>query len=155
MSNKNGLMAFLAIGMILLASAGTVYAQDLLEQADKSLKDTDEATGRTFFALFPGFEESLNSTLNEVDKNLSFMKDNHWIFYVIFLIALISFSIKVWEMSDGLFINSVLGIAALLIILHMFDMAIKVTLLRFSLVFILGLGGVLIVLAFDFLGLPI
>jgi hypothetical protein len=155
MSNKNGLMALLAIGMILLTSAGTVYAQDLLEEADKSLKDTDEAAGHMFFALFPGFESSLNSTLEEIDRNFSFMKDNHWIFYVIFLILVISFSIKVWEMSDGLFINSVLGIAAILIILHMFGIAVKITLLRFSLIFILGLGGVLIVLAFHYLGLPI
>jgi hypothetical protein len=155
MANKNGFIALWAAGMILLAMAGAVYAQDLVDQTYQSLQDTDEASGNTFFALFPGYEQSLNSTLDEVDRNISFMKDNHWLFYVVFVIVLVSLLIKVWEKSDNYLINSILGIAALLIILHMFNIAIKVTLLRFAMVLVLGLGGVVIVLILHYLGLPI
>jgi len=156
MDYKNGFVALLALGMILLASIGTVSADDqlkpYLDQAYKFMKDSDQNAGNTFFRFFPGFEDSLNSTLSWLDEKISFMKDNHWIFYVVFFIVVVSLLIKVWERSDGYVINSIVGIAALLILIHVLGVLIRVTLLRFALVLVLGLGGVLIVLAMHYLG---
>lgn len=119
------------------------------------LKEFDEKAGATFFRLFPNLEESLNKTTESIDGFMPFMRDYHWVIYLLLFFVVVGLLIKVWEESSHYLVNSLLGLILLITCIHLLEMKINVTLFGLIITLILGVPGVLVILALHYLGVTV
>jgi len=161
---KSKLFNFLVISLLFLSVVQFVSAEDKLKPVLEQLYDaTQQIVDRVeeiVYGFFPGLEDSvenlksifLSSPVLEWFPNL---RGFFWLFYVAAFFAIMAIIAKVWSMSKHFILNSVVGIIILLILVHYFDVEIKVTLLKLALIAIFGVPGVLFVLIAHYLGIPL
>jgi hypothetical protein len=110
---------------------------------------------RTFYSLFPTFEESLSSFMGSLDRTLPFLKDFHWIVYLAMFFVLMAILAKMWEMSKHYIYNSIVGVVLLLICIHLLGVELKITLLTLLITAVFGVPGVLFILIAHYAGIVI
>ncbi len=140
-----------------ILTAPAVSAEDKLKPALDSIynaiKTLADMIGGIIFSVFPSLENSIEGILNSIDKFLPFMKDYHWIFYILIFIAIMAILAELWRMSKYYIINSISGLIFLLILIHIFGVEISITLPALIMIVLFGIPGVLLILILHYLGI--
>lgn len=149
----------LALATLLTIFSGYAFAEDKLKPYVDYLAKTIQGLAspliRTFYNLFPSFEESLTAFMKSVDTTLPFLKDFHWLVYLAIFFVFMAILAKLWEMSKHYIINSVVGVILLLICIHILGVELKITLLTLLVTAIFGVPGVLFILIAHYMGIVI
>lgn len=158
-------MQFRDLNKILITSILILYLSSFAAADDKLKPVLDEIYGviktiagklrDIFFSFFPSFEDYLTETMDFIDKNFPIMKDFHWIIYLAIFFAVMAILSKLWEISRYYIINSVIGIILLLILIHILEVKIKITLLTLIIVTLFGVPGILFILILHYCGIVI
>ena len=147
----------IAVLMVLLS--GYAAAEDKLkpfiDYLAKIIQGLSDPLLRTFYSLFPTFEESLTTFMSSLDKTLPFLKDFHWIVYIALFFVLMAILAKMWEMSKHYVYNSIVGVVLLLICIHLLGVELKITLLTLLITAVFGVPGVLLILIAHYMGIVI
>jgi len=161
---KSKIIHFLIASLFLLYVIQSVSAEDKLKPMIDRL---NEATHKfvdkileILYEYFPHLEESVKEVksgeyFSPVTDLLPFLKDIQWIFYVAAFFVIMAVLAKIWSISKQFIINSVAGIIMLLIAIHVFEVEIKVTLLKLVLIALFGVPGTLFVLVAHYWGIPL
>ena len=148
-----------AVSLSILLLCGFAAAEDKLKPfVDKTysvIKEVDTRIGEFLFSLFPSFRESLNATMKSMDRVFPFIAGFHWVFYVAIFIGILATLSRLYDISKRYVINSILGIALLLIFIHVLGVELKITLLTLIITALLGVPGVLFVLILHYMGIVI
>jgi hypothetical protein len=148
-----------ALVFSLLALCASVSAEDklkpYLDRTYSVVHEFDTRVGELFFGFFPTFKESLASTMKSVDRVFPFIAGFHWVFYVATFIGILAMLSRLCEISKRYLINSVLGIALLLILIHVLGVELKITLFTLIAAALLGVPGVLLALLLHYTGIVI
>jgi len=164
MIGRNKVFKVLLLTTILLSLSLSASSEDklkpLLEGAYNSIKVVVDNVAGLLFGLFPGIRESLYSLFfwEPEEEYLSWvisLRSLFWLFYIAAFIVLIAFLLQIWSMSKRYLYNTITGIGILLICIHLLDVEIEFTLLNLILVVLLGIPGALIVIVFQYIGIPI
>ena len=145
------------ISLSALLITPTVSAEDklkpVLDSIYNAIKALVDKTGGIIFSIFPSLQNSIEGILNSIDKFLPFMKDFHWVYYILIFIAIIAILAELWRMSEYYIINSISGIIFLLILIHIFGVEIHVTLPVLILIVLFGIPGVLLITLLHYMGI--
>lgn len=166
---------FLIAIVLLILLSGIVSAEDRLkpvldsiykpgrEMAERFYDTIKELTDRilsVLYTLFPSLEESIKNPpkpekpLLEIPVLRELEKFYFLIYLAIFFVA-IAILAKLWSLSKRYILNSISGVALLLILIHVFGVEIKVTLLRLIIIALFGIPGALFVLVLHYLGISL
>jgi len=149
----------LVIAFLMVLLSGYAAAEDKLkpfiDYLTKIIQDLSAPLKRTFYSLFPTFEESLTSFMSSLDKTLPFLKDFHWLVYLALFFVLMAILAKMWKMSREYIYNSIVGVILLLICIHILGVELKITLLTLLITAVFGVPGVLFTLVMHYTGIVI
>ncbi len=152
---KLNLILITLLSTLLIVS--TASAEDklkpILDSIYNAIKALVDKTGGIIFSIFPSLQNSIEGILNSIDNFLPFMKDFHWVYYILIFIAIIAILAELWHMSRYYIINSISGIIFLLILIHVVGVEIQVTLPVLVLIVLFGIPGVLLILILHYLGI--
>ncbi|GEM_PF-1048754 len=149
---------------LLLSLSMSACAEDklkpLLIGLYNSIKVVVDMVAGLIFNLFPGLRESLYSLFfwEPQEEYLSWvisLRSLFWIFYIAAFIVLIAFLLQIWSLSKRYLYNTVTGLGILLVCIHLLEVELEFTLLNLILVVLLGIPGALIVIGFQYIGIPI
>ena len=148
-----------ALASLLIVLSTYAAAEDKLkpyvDYLAKSIQGLPGPLIRTFYSLFPSFEESMIAFMKSVDTTMPFLKDYHWLVYLAIFFVVMAILTKMWEMSKHYIINSIVGVILLLICIHVLGVELKITLLTMLITAIFGVPGVLFILIAHYAGFVI
>ncbi len=155
---------FLAVILLILLLSIIVSADDklkpIIDTFFNAIKAVVDAISGFIFGFFPGLEESINSLLSRdflwpVSEWLPWIRSLYWLFYLAAFFAIIAIIAKLWSLSKRYILNSIVGVLLLLILIHIFDVEMKITLLKLIITAIFGVPGVIFILILHYLRIPL
>jgi len=158
------LIHLLIISLFFLSMLQSVSADDklkpMLERLQEATQKFVDKILEILYGFFPHLEESVEEVksgeyFEPVTELLPFLKDLYWIFYVAAFFVILAVLAKMWSMSKRFIINSVAGIALLLIAIHVLEVDIKVTILKLILIALFGVPGTVFVLIAHYWGISL
>ncbi|MEA1924860.1 MAG: hypothetical protein U9M95_03230 [Candidatus Altiarchaeota archaeon] len=161
---RNKIFKVILLTILLLSLSMSACAEDklkpLLEGVYNSMKGVVDSVAGLIFNMFPGLRESLYSLFfwEPQEEYLSWvisLRSLFWLVYIAAFIVLIAFLLQIWSMSKRYLYNTITGIGILLVCIHLLEVEIEFTLLNLILVVLLGIPGAVIVIALQYIGIPI
>ncbi len=158
---KIAIKSLLIIFLIILLSAA-VSAEDMLKPIIDTLfnaiKTLVNAILNFIYGFFPGLRESVNNLLSgdllwPISNQFPWVRSLYWLFYLAAFFAIMAVIAKLWSLSKRYIINSIVGMILLLIIIHLFGVEIKITLLKLIIIAVFGVPGVIFILLLHYLGI--
>lgn len=158
---KIAIKSLLIIFLIILLSAA-VSAEDMLKPIIDTLfnaiKTLVNALLNFIYGFFPGLKESVNNLLSgdllgPISNQFPWVRSLYWLFYLAAFFVIMAVIAKLWSLSKRYIINSIVGMILLLIIIHIFGVEIKITLLKLIIIAVFGVPGVIFILLLHYLGI--
>jgi hypothetical protein len=152
-----------AIFLILLLSA-VVSAEDklkpIVDAFFNAIKAVVDAIAGFIFGVFPGLENSIKNLFSAdllwpISDWAPWVRGLYWLFYLAAFFAVMAVIAKLWSLSKRYIVNSVVGVLLLLILIHIFGVGVKITLLKLIITAIFGIPGVIFILFLHYLGVSL